>query len=441
MSIFYEPEIGPTATLSDLLEFYELKKGGKIAIAHVLAETSDDNRVAPFWGGHNVQYAMESRADGFFISPCSPFIPVRPNRDEGDDHEALCLKIESLGAMLMDIGIGTPMSTLCDESMDSVIARAKEDRHLPRDFWDAAEWCSGFSSKEAGENPKITFEKQVTEPLAQFNHKGGQNKQICALKAGVVQMQKTPKDKEKEAQNWLARNQATSKELCKLAGETQPVHVAVLDTGCNTTAPYFYIPDVETRLKEWTDFASGSENFVDTDGHGTYVVSLISRMAPAADLYVARISKTRDVEGANRSIIQAITWANEKKVDIVVLLLAFGFPEKQDDIAQVIEQHSHMLFFGAASNHGANYGVMFPASHDAVICIRATDSNGVYQLFNPPKDIDEREVFGTLGVDVPAASLGDFPVLRSGTSVATAIAAGIAATLVHCGSAASLDIG
>lgn len=128
-----------------------------------------------------------------------------------------------------------------------------------------------------------------------------------------------------------------------MAGETQLVHVTMLDMACSTTAPYFFIPDVETCLEAWADFASGSENFVDTDDHGTHVVSLISRMAPAADLYVARISKTRDVEGANRSIIQAITWTNEKKVDIVVL--AFGFPEKQDDIAQVIEQHSHMLFF------------------------------------------------------------------------------------------------
>ena len=176
MSTFYETEIGAIATLSDLLEFCELKKGSKIAIAHALAETSGNNRVAPFWAGHNVQYAMESRADGLYISPCSPFSPVRPNKDEGDDHEALCLKIESLGAMLMDIGIGAPMSSLCDESMDFIVARAKQDRHLPRDFWDVAEWCSGFSSKEAGENPKITFKKQVIEPLAQFKHKGGQNK-------------------------------------------------------------------------------------------------------------------------------------------------------------------------------------------------------------------------------------------------------------------------
>lgn len=32
-----------------------------------------------------------------------------------------------------------------------------------------------------------------------------------------------------------------------------------------------------------------------------------------------------------------------------------------------------MLFlFGTASNHGANYGAIFPANHNAVICIRAT---------------------------------------------------------------------
>lgn len=64
-----------------------------------------------------------------------------------------------------------------------------------------------------------------------------------------------------------------SKQLCEMAGDTQLsaccyVAVALLDTGCNTNALYFFIPDVETfcfvsHMMGWADFASGCEDFVD----------------------------------------------------------------------------------------------------------------------------------------------------------------------------------
>lgn len=104
------------------------------------------------------------------------------------------------------------------------------------------------------------------------------------------------------------------------------MRIAVLDTGSSANALLFYIPDMETHPKGCVDFIYDSEDFMDSDGHGTHVGSLVSRMAPKADLDVARVSKTRNFQGSNESIVQAIIWASEQKADIVVL--AFGFSEK-----------------------------------------------------------------------------------------------------------------
>lgn len=69
-----------------------------------------------------------------------------------------------------------------------------------------------------------------------------------------------------------------------------------------------------------------------------------------------------------------------------------------------------------------------------VFSIRGTNSVGEHdKRFNPSLDKTSTvKVFGTLGVDVPTASRGktEVEVIRTGTSIATAIAAGIAALLL-----------
>lgn len=117
--------------------------------------------------------------------------------------------------------------------------------------------------------------------------------------------------------------------------------------------------------------------------------------------------------------------------------MSFGYAKDQPRISSAIrkalfEREDSILFFAAASNDGANNGEMFPARHDSVISIRATNANGKFEDFNAPRNEDEVTAFGTLGVDVPSAGLSDHDneVYRSGTSVATAIAAGIAGVLL-----------
>ncbi len=117
--------------------------------------------------------------------------------------------------------------------------------------------------------------------------------------------------------------------------------------------------------------------------------------------------------------------------------MSFGFSNEVPVIGRAIraaelQRDGRVLFLAAASNSGANRREMFPATHDAVISVRETNSQGAFSDTNPPVDVDGPIVFGTLGRDVPSAWLrsvsGELP--KSGSSVATAVASGIAAMML-----------
>jgi hypothetical protein len=121
--------------------------------------------------------------------------------------------------------------------------------------------------------------------------------------------------------------------------------------------------------------------------------------------------------------------------------MSFGFVQDMESIKRAVYSSlstRDVLFFAAAGNHGVhgNASVMAPARHDPVICIRATDSDGRFWSLNPPKRHSEGIRFGALGQDVLSASLGSedgshgHPIAGTGTSVATAVAAGIAGLLL-----------
>ena len=89
-----------------------------------------------------------------------------------------------------------------------------------------------------------------------------------------------------------------------------------------------------------------------------------------------------------------------------------------------------MLFFAAASNYGGGRHELFPAKHPQVFSIRATNTLGKHKDFNPPLPEIGGAVVGTLGVGVPTKERTQKETGRTGTSVATAVTAGLAAIVV-----------
>lgn len=117
--------------------------------------------------------------------------------------------------------------------------------------------------------------------------------------------------------------------------------------------------------------------------------------------------------------------------------MSFGIREYNEPIKTAISNalYSQTLLFAAASNDGANLGRAFPAKYPGVFCIHSTDGNGNASAFNPTAD-DKDVNFSLLGEHVsshwPIGMSGHNQNVNamSGTSVATPIAAGLAASIL-----------
>ena len=124
--------------------------------------------------------------------------------------------------------------------------------------------------------------------------------------------------------------------------------------------------------------------------------------------------------------------------------MSFGLrrPSKPEDlerwegivsnIAYELDQAGSTVILAAGSNEGQNKPRAFPASHPKVICVHASDGNGIPCGLNPSRDTGDPDHFMTLGASLRLLSLdGSSFTYNSGTSLATAVAAGIVANLLE----------
>lgn len=122
--------------------------------------------------------------------------------------------------------------------------------------------------------------------------------------------------------------------------------------------------------------------------------------------------------------------------------MSFGFSKRRgtgskrisEAIARVTREREDAILFFASAGNSWDERENFPASHRDVISIYAADASRRPSEFNPSR-IDKRsEQLYSCGDDIPLYILDDiherFPKaeLQAGTSIATAVAAGVAAT-------------
>ncbi|KAF4625406.1 hypothetical protein G7Y89_g12760 [Cudoniella acicularis] len=243
------------------------------------------------------------------------------------------------------------------------------------------------------------------------------------------------------------------------------VRIAILDTGIDLPDHASWIHEDQIRdQKSWLshgdefdqNLARGDQ---DLDGHGTHGAALLAKVAPDAEIYVARVFKDRNESKvsimaevihqriadvnipvlecwrASLNTLQAIKYAVEEwGVDIISM--SFGFERSVDIIDKAIRfaDDRKVIMLAAASNQGGNSTIAWPARLPQVICIHATDSFGNRCDFTPTES-PGGDNFATLGQAVkscwpPHLGQGD-ETRKSGTSTATPIAAGIAALVLQ----------
>lgn len=130
--------------------------------------------------------------------------------------------------------------------------------------------------------------------------------------------------------------------------------------------------------------------------------------------------------------------------------MSFGFPRDDPGIREAIEtvmkeRKDQIIFFASAGNSSSS-DESFPARHPYVISVFATDRDGMFLPSNAASAARGATVLGTYG-EVPDDIGKEFVgtkyegICKPGSSVATAVMAGIAATLLSYVDALPLLVG
>jgi subtilisin family serine protease len=88
------------------------------------------------------------------------------------------------------------------------------------------------------------------------------------------------------------------------------VRIAILDSGVDIEHPFFQHEDRKDRLKKENcrSFIGPSSvvGHEDEVGHGTHATGILLAVAPEADIYVARISQSEDLEDVSESSVTKV---------------------------------------------------------------------------------------------------------------------------------------
>jgi serine protease len=221
--------------------------------------------------------------------------------------------------------------------------------------------------------------------------------------------------------------------------------VAVVDTGiaCEDYNSFVKVSDLGGCV-EGFNFVNNTPHANDDQGHGTHVAGTIAQATnnghgAAGMAFNARLMPVK-VLGANGSgttagVADGIRWAADHGAQVINLSLGGSRP------AQVLEkaiQHARSrgtVVIAAAGNSGGSVG--YPAAHDGVVAVSASDRNDKLASFSSRgAQVD----IAAPGVDVVQQTICEggkgkcekFPAFN-GTSMATPHVAGVAALLVSQG--------
>lgn len=93
---------------------------------------------------------------------------------------------------------------------------------------------------------------------------------------------------------WLKRLESDAGGLvrqCRRNIVRQRVKIAILDTGIDVRNVAFAQAVSKGLIKKVEDFADPTGDGLDLNGHGTHCAGLLVRIAPEAEIYVARVTK------------------------------------------------------------------------------------------------------------------------------------------------------
>ncbi|KAF4961920.1 hypothetical protein FSARC_9961 [Fusarium sarcochroum] len=233
----------------------------------------------------------------------------------------------------------------------------------------------------------------------------------------------------------------------------EPVEIALIDDGADITRrdlgningekfpgkSFCYYQDNDTwRVSPYWDSSSG---------HGTLMARLIQKICPSAIIHVIKL-QTFAVENSNKlqinpdSAIKAIEYAAERGVQIISMSWTIKPPEGDkrkefDDAVYNALNNKGILMFCAASDQGKSADLTYPyASNRSSFRIGAAKATGdTAETVGDAHELDfifpGYQVVMNGSDEVYDSDVQKFEA-HSGSSVATALASGLAALIIEC---------
>ncbi|KFY88353.1 hypothetical protein V498_06812 [Pseudogymnoascus sp. VKM F-4517 (FW-2822)] len=239
-----------------------------------------------------------------------------------------------------------------------------------------------------------------------------------------------------------------------IRAEVAPIKIAIIDDGVDAQLDIFTGKIAAGR--SFCPFGGSADlmnaYYVPSGYHGTMMADLICRICPSCQLYVARLDESTNRNDMSRQITvksaaEAVEWAVACKVDIISMSWTIeGRAEAQDsmDLESLQKAISHaesaqILMFCAASDQGSNAtGNFYPGEWKKCIKIGAATALGDKCTWVPNDQIE----YLLPGKDIPfkrRAPEGFSTVHESGSSLATALASGLAGLLLYCDRVTPVD--
>ncbi|TRX88928.1 hypothetical protein FHL15_010156 [Xylaria flabelliformis] len=220
--------------------------------------------------------------------------------------------------------------------------------------------------------------------------------------------------------------------------------VAILDSGI------LAIPPLQAKEGEnkglWPRIAEG-ESFIDdttrlapwqfaSDPHGTQIANIISAIDPHCEIYVAKVTEGRHGIMPD-NVADAILWAKRREVDIISMSLAIPqhSHNKNKDYAKSLQQaviaanNDDIVQFCSHDDEGWNTDSSWPADCGHVKIVVACNKYGAFTDREPRKYHYQIPGINIFTGAVPYLESKD---TMSGSSVATAIAAGLSSLVLSC---------
>jgi len=228
------------------------------------------------------------------------------------------------------------------------------------------------------------------------------------------------------------------------------VRVAIVDTGIDANHP-----DLQGRVTASADFTGEGPN--DGHGHGTHVAGIVAGsgaasggryrgVAPEAELCAAKVLRS-DGSGMTSTVIAGLEWAAEQSVHVVNLSLGnAGSSDGTDALSYACDtiMAKGIVVCVAAGNEGpGNYSIGSPGAARQVITVGACTLDRQVAEFSsrgPTRDGRAKPDLLLPGVTITScraagtkmgSPVDEYYTCASGTSMATPLAAGLAALLVE----------